>query len=105
MPMTARYGAPTWLLDLIEPAARRRPASSPPGNPPARRPGAWRAGMRYVRGMALHPRAAAFLERQRRGGGRPDCQLRGAAARVEADVPTLRDRTSGLTTDGTLCGP
>jgi len=55
--------------------------------------------------VPLHPQAAAFLERQRLAGVRPDHQLTVAQARARADVPAHGVEPVARVVDTTVPGP
>lgn len=55
--------------------------------------------------MPLHPEAAAFLERQRLAGVRPDHELTVAQARAKADVPADGVEQVAQVVDATVPGP
>jgi acetyl esterase len=55
--------------------------------------------------VSLHPQAAAFLERRRSAGVRPDHQLSIAEARAQADVPAVDVESVGAVADLTVPGP
>lgn len=61
--------------------------------------------MRYTSLVALHPQAAAFLDRRRCAGVRPDHQLSLAQVRAEADGPAQDTEPVAAVADTSVPGP